>query len=118
MSLQFTHKPNYFLHAQLIMHHIKNHAEKHPEQNPVTFSLNDLHALFRDDLASASTNLDGIMNIADEYQIETLNGDRKIIQQYEIDAKSNSIRIEFDPEAFNSLLNGKALLAPDATLQG
>lgn len=118
MSLEFTHKPNYFMHAQQIMHYIKNYVEKNPNQNPVHFRLEDIYALFRQDLASATTNLDGIMNIVDEYQIETLNGDKKIIQHYQIDAKENTISIHFDQDALESLTQGQNFLSPDATLQG
>jgi hypothetical protein len=118
MSLEFTHKPNYFMHAQLIIHYISRHVEKQPHQNPAVFNLSDIYDLFRQDLASASTNLDGIMNIADEYKIETINGDRKIIQSYNIDAKANTLSIEFDVDALQSLANGKTPLAPDASIQG
>lgn len=118
MSLDFTHKPNYFMHAQQIMHHIKNYIEKHPNQNPIHFRLEDIYALFRQDFASATTNLEGIMNIVDEYKVETLNGDRKIIQHYQIDAKENTISIHFNEDALTSLSAGKNFLSPDATLQG
>jgi hypothetical protein len=34
----------------------------------------DVYEIFRQDFASTTTNLEGILHIADEYKIETLNG--------------------------------------------
>ena len=117
MSLAFTHKPDYFLFAQLIIHHIHRYVEKHPDTNSATFDLRDIYELFRQDLASATTNLDGIMNIADEYQVETLDGDQKLIRHYEINAKENTLFIDFDPAAATALRNGRQIIPPDPTIQ-
>ena len=116
MSLQFTHKPNYFLWAQLVIRHIENYITKHPDADNAIFDLRDIYELFRQDLASATTNLDGIMNIADEYKVETINGDEKIISHYEINAQENSLLIDFNAEALNSLRAGKKIIVPDASL--
>ena len=116
MNLEFTHKPDYFLFAQLIIRHIENYVAKHPDADNAIFDLRDIYELFRQDKASATTNLDGIMNIADEYRVETLNGDEKLINRYSIDAKNNSLLIDFNPNALESLKNGKSIIAPDATL--
>ena len=118
MSLQFTHKPNYFLWAQLVIRHIENYITKHPDAQNAIFDLRDIYELFRHDLASATTNLDGIMNIADEYKVETINGDEKIISHYEINAQENSLLIDFNTEALNSLREGKKIIVPDASLNG
>lgn len=115
MDLEFSHKPNYFLFAQLIIHHIHHYIEKHPDADNAIFDLRDIYELFRQDKASATTNLDGIMNIADEYKIETLNGDEKLISRYEIDAKNNSLLIDFNANALIGLKNGKPIITPDAT---
>jgi hypothetical protein len=117
MSLNFTHKPNYFLCAQLVIRHIENYISKHPDANNAIFDLRDIYELFRQDFASATTNLDGIMNIADEYKVETINGDEKIISKYSIDATENTLLIDFNSEALNSLREGKKIIVPDATLQ-
>ena len=118
MSLSFTHKPNYFMGAQLIMRHIESYVQKHPEAQDATFDLREIYKLFGQDLASTTTNLDGILNIADEYQIDTLDGDQKIIQSYFIDPTAHTLSIQFNAKALESLKTGKALIAPDATLQG
>ncbi len=117
MNLEFTHKPDYFLFAQLIIRHVENYIEKHPDANNAIFDLRDIYELFRQDRASATTNLEGIMNIADEYRVETLNGDEKLISRYAIDAKNNSLLLDFNPNALDSLKSGKQIIAPDATLQ-
>lgn len=116
MSLAFTHKPDYFLSAQLFIRHLETYIEKHPEANNAIFDLSDIYELFRNDLASATTNLDGILNIADEYKVETLNGDHKIIQHYNIDPTNNSLLINLNSEALTSLRTGKPIIAPDATI--
>lgn len=116
MSLAFTHKPDYFLSAQLFIRHLETYIEKHPEANNAIFDLSDIYELFRNDLASATTNLDGILNIADEYKVETLNGDQKIIQHYNIDPTNNSLLINLNSEALTSLRTGKPIIAPDATI--
>lgn len=116
MSLAFTHKPDYFLSAQLFIRHLETYIEKHPEANNAIFDLSDIYELFRNDLASATTNLDGILNIADEYKVETLNGDQKIIQHYNIDPTNNCLLINLNSEALTSLRTGKPIIAPDATI--
>lgn len=116
MSLAFTHKPDYFLFAQLIIRHIQTYVQKNPDTNQASFELRDIYELFRQDMASATTNLDGIMNIADEYQVETLDGDQKLIRRYEIDGKENKLLIDFDPAAVTALRNGRPIIPPDATV--
>ena len=117
MSLRFSHKPNYFLFAQLLVRHIENYIQKNPNINQAAFDLRDIHALFQEDHASSSINLDGIMNIADEYKVETLSGDQKLIQRYNVDAKNTKLVIDFNSEALQSLKEGKSLIEPDATIQ-
>ena len=116
MSLEFTHKPNYFLYAQLIIRHIENYIKKHPDANNAIFDLRDIYELFRHDLASTTTNLEGILNIADEYIIDTLNGDQKIISHYHINAKENNLLIDFNNDALEAPRSGKPIVPPDATL--
>ena len=116
MSLEFTHKPNYFLFAQLIVRHLESYIKKHPDASNAIFDLRDIYQIFRQDLASTTTNLDGILNIADEYTVETLNGDKKLISQYKIDAANNSLLIDFNPDALAAIKDGKQVIAPDATI--
>ena len=116
MSLEFTHKPNYFLFAQLIVRHLESYIKKHPDASNAIFDLRDIYQIFRQDLASTTTNLDGILNIADEYAVETLNGDKKLISQYKIDAANNSLLIDFNPDALAAIKDGKQVIAPDATI--
>ena len=116
MNLEFTHKPDYFLFAQLIIRHIENYVAKHPDADNAIFDLRDIYELFRQDKASATTNLDGIMNIADEYKVETLNGDKKLISKYTVNVTDNSLLIDFDPDALQAIKDGKKIIVPDATI--
>lgn len=114
MTLEFSHKPNYFLYAQLIIRHLEGYVKKHPDAQNAIFDLRDIYQLFREDLASTTTNLDGILNIADEYTVETVSGDQKIISQYKIDATNNSLLIDFNADALNALKDGKKIIEPNA----
>lgn len=114
MSLDYTHKPDYFLYAQLIIRHIETYIKKHPDATNAIFDLRDIYQLFRQDFASTTTNLDAILNIADEYAIETIHGDQKLISQYRIDAVHNSLLIDMNAEALAALKQGKRIIEPDA----
>ena len=50
MSLKFTHKPDYFLYAQLFVRHLENYIVKHPEENTPNFNLQDIYDLFGKDV--------------------------------------------------------------------
>ncbi|WP_335975881.1 hypothetical protein [Acinetobacter calcoaceticus] len=114
MTLEYTHKPNYYLFAQLLVRHIESYIHKHPDANNAIFDLRDVYEIFRQDFASTTTNLESILHIADEYKIETINGDQPLIQKYQIDAKNNSLLIDFNSDALTSLRSGKPILEPDA----
>ncbi|ALD01698.1 MAG: hypothetical protein RR231_11510 [Acinetobacter sp.] len=115
MSLEYTHKPNYFFFAQLLVRHVEGYIEKHPDAQNAIFDLRDVYELFRQDFASATTNLDSILNIADEYKVETLNGDQKLISRYSIDAQNNALLLDFNADALESLKQGKRIIEPEAT---
>lgn len=114
MTLEFTHKPNYFLFAQLIIRHLESYIKKHPDASNAIFDLRDIYQIFRQDLASTTTNLEGILNIADEYTVETINGDEKIISKFKIDAQNNSLLIDFNEGALAALKEGKRIIEPEA----
>ncbi|ELN4659012.1 hypothetical protein RZ729_005117, partial [Escherichia coli] len=84
--------------------------------NNAIFDLRDVYELFRQDRASTTTNLDGIFNIVDDYKVETLNGDQKLITGHSIDTVNNSLLIDFNQEALESLKNGKQIIEPDASI--
>ncbi|MFX9905289.1 hypothetical protein ABTP38_04040 [Acinetobacter baumannii] len=115
MNLEYTHKPDYYLFAQLLVRHIESYIHKHPDADNAIIDLRDVYEIFRQDFASTTTNLEGILHIADSYRVETLNGDQPLIQKYQIDAKNNSLLIDFNTDALNSLRSGKPILEPDAT---
>jgi hypothetical protein len=114
MTLEFTHKPNYFLYAQLIIRHIEGYIKKHPDTNNAIFDLRDIYQIFQQDLPSTTTNLNAILNIADEYTVDTISGDQKIISDYKVDATNNSLLIDFNVDAINALKDGKPIIEPDA----
>ena len=115
--MDFTSKPNYFLFAQLLIRHIESYVKKHLDAQNAIFDLRDIYEVFRQDLAATTTNLEGILNIADEYRIDTLNGDQKIISSFKIDAEQNSLLIDFNNDALQALREGRSIIQPDATIQ-
>lgn len=116
MQLEYRHDSNYFLFSQLFMRHIESYIHKHPETNHVSFDLHDIYEVFREDFAATTTNLESILNIADGYQVETLNGDEKLISSYKIDAKANTLSVDFNTDALQGLKSGHPLIEPDPTL--
>jgi len=63
MTLEYTHKPNYYLFAQLLVRHIESYIHKHPDANNAIFDLRDVYEIFRQDFASKTTNLEGILSL-------------------------------------------------------
>ncbi|ENX42604.1 hypothetical protein [Acinetobacter sp. NIPH 2100] len=116
MHLEYTHASDYFFFSQLLMRHIESYVRKHPDADNAIFDLRDIYEVFREDFAATTTNLESILNIADTYKVETLNGDQALIKGYKIDIKNNALLIDFNAEGLTSLRNGKTLITPDATL--
>lgn len=115
MNLEYMHKSDYFFFAQLFIRHVENHIKKHPNQFETNFHINHIQELFQKDRASITTNIDGILNIADEYSVETLHGDMKIINNYRVDHDQHVLYLEFNPEAAKAIVAGKQLIEPQAT---
>lgn len=114
MNLEYTHKPNYFFFAQLFIRHVEKHLKAHPEAKDANFYINQIQELFQQDRASITTNIDGILNIADEYMVETIVGDQKIIQKYKIDLDQHMLYVQFNPEAVQAICAGKQIIEPEA----
>lgn len=117
MQLEYTHDSDYFFFSQLLMRHIESYIQKHPDADNAIFDLRDIYEVFREDFAATTTNLESILNIADSYKVETLNGDQALIKNYRIDVKNNSLLIDFNAESLNSLKSGQPLIEPDASIQ-
>ncbi|MEB3754632.1 hypothetical protein [Acinetobacter sp. MD2(2019)] len=113
MSLEFTHKPNYFMFAQLLMRYVQQQTSS--AASTLEVSMHDLSELFHHDTASITTNLDSILNIADEYKVETVQGDQKIIESYSKDSTQQVLILKLNAEAMKSLSDGKRLIEPNAT---
>lgn len=116
MNLDFSHKPNYFLFAQLLVRFIETQS-KQQNMSQLNISFEQLEQIFQGDSAATTINLEGILNIADEYKVETLSGDQKLIELYQIDHEQLNLTLDLNAQAISELIQGKALIAPDATLQ-
>ncbi|GAB3047596.1 hypothetical protein GCM10027155_11730 [Acinetobacter apis] len=114
MNLQFTHKPNYFLGAQLVVRHLQNTLQKE-KRDHVIFSIDDFKQLFQGDNASATIDLDSILHIAKQYKVETLSGDTALIQSYHIDGEKHNVNFTINTSAVDALNEGKSFITPDAS---
>ena len=91
MQLEYRHDTDYFFFSQLLMRHIESYVHKHAEES--------------------------ILNIADSYKVETLNGDQPLIKNYKIDVKNNALLIDFNSDSLSRLKAGQLLIEPDPTLE-
>ncbi|HCW3764180.1 TPA: hypothetical protein OXK32_003794, partial [Acinetobacter baumannii] len=55
-----------------------------------------------------------ILNIADEYVLETEEGLLPLISSHSINLKNHVLSLEFSPKALTSLLSGRSLVNPKA----
>ncbi len=116
MNLEYSHKPNYFFFAQTFVRFIEGYIKKNPTAMHAEFDIRDIYNLFRQDFAASTTNLEAILNIADEYAVNTTKGIQNLILKYHIHADSDRLSLDFDPDAVDSLLAGALFVEPDATL--
>ncbi|MBF7689895.1 hypothetical protein [Acinetobacter pollinis] len=107
MNLEFTHKPNYFLYAQLLIRHIEDQLNKDKTLHQIRISFEKLKHIFQEDTAATSTNLDSILHIASEYKIETLSGDERIIQKYAIDVEDKELILNIPESVIQSWIDEK-----------
>lgn len=114
MNLHFTHKPNYFLGAQLIMRHLQDSLHKEKKEQ-ITYSIDDFKQLFQGDNASATIDLDSILHIAKQYKVETLSGDVALIKAYQIDGEKHRVQFTIDESAVDALNEGQTFIVPDAS---
>ncbi|MEB3754873.1 hypothetical protein [Acinetobacter sp. MD2(2019)] len=113
MNMEFTHQPNYFFFAHRLVQFLEGYLRKHPETD-TEFNLQSIeHDVFGDDRASSSVNLEGILNIADEYQVHTERGVLPLIRSYMIQAEKHVLKIQFHPESVRGLSLGELSRYPN-----
>ena len=112
MNLEYSHKPNYYFFAHKLVLFLEGEVRKHPEHLRETYNLHEIYDLFNHDFASTSTNLEGILNIADEYVIETAYGAQPLISKYRIIAENHILELDFNSNAINELSAGTSIHYP------
>ena len=110
----FAHKPNYFFLSHTLVGFLINKIQEAGVLSELTIDLKDIFSLFHQDLASTTSNLEGIINIADNYHVGTESPEYRLISSYKIHADSNRVTFHFSPKAVQALQQGQALIAPDA----
>ncbi|KAA8734480.1 hypothetical protein F4V57_05850 [Acinetobacter qingfengensis] len=116
MSVNFTNKPNYFFFAQALINFLQGKIQSGViTDSRHSFALATIYETFGQDLAASTANLDGILNIADNYYAGD-DPQQKLIEQYRINAESNQIEFIFNEATVNAIKYGAELHAPDPTL--
>ena len=115
MSLKFTHKPNYFFFAQTLINFLVNKIQKNGGATELNLHLSEIYDIFHQDFASTTANLEGILNIADNYHVGKEDQEHRLIARHKINAEANSITFFFSPHAIDALAQGLDVIAPDAT---
>lgn len=114
MSLKFTHKPNYFFFAQTLINFLVNKIQKTGKVTELTIHLSDIYEVFHQDFASTTANLEGILNIADNYHVGREDADHRLIASHKIDGEAHQITFFFKPHAIDALSQGQDIIVPDA----
>ena len=114
MNMLYTHKPNYYFFAHKFVLFLESYLKNHPTEEQTSFNLQTIYDLFSHDRASSTTNLEGILNIADEYVFETEDGLLPLISKHSVNLKNHVLSLEFTPQALASLLSGHSLVNPKA----
>ena len=114
MDMLYTHKPNYYFFAHKFVLFLESRLKKHASDAQMTFHLQTIYDLFSHDRASSTTNLEAILNIADEYVLDTDEGPQPLIRAYHIHLENHILTLEFNPKAIESLKSGQTIVSPQA----
>lgn len=112
MNMLYTHKPNYYFFAHNFVLFLESYLKAHPLEQQTSFNLHTIYDLFSHDRASSTTNLEGILNIADEYVLETDEGSQPLIRSYHLHLDNHVLTLEFNPKAVESLKAGQIIVSP------
>lgn len=112
MNMLYTHKPNYYFFAHKFVLFLESYLKAHPFEQQTSFNLHIIYDLFSHDRASSTTNLEGILNIADEYVLETDEGSQPLIRSYHLHLDNHVLTLEFNPKAVESLKAGQIIVSP------
>ena len=112
MNMLYTHKPNYYFFAHKFVLFLESYLKSHATEQQTSFNLQTIYDLFSHDRASSTTNLEGILNIADEYVLETDEGSQPLIRSYHLHLDNHVLTLEFNPKAVESLKAGQIIVSP------
>lgn len=114
MNVEYSHRPNYYFFAHKLVLFLQNYVKQHPNSQSATFNLSEIYDLFGHDRASSTTNLEGILNIVDEYTLETAEGDQPLIQSHRVHINNHILSLTFNSSAIESIVIGKMIVNPKA----
>lgn len=112
MNMLYLHKPNYYFFAHKLALFLTDYVKTHPSEQHTSFNLHTIYNLFSHDLASSTTNLEGILNIVDEYKLDTEEGLQPLLTTHSVSLSNHVLNLDFNHKAMQSLNAGKALLSP------
>jgi len=112
MNMLYTHKPDYYFFAHKFVLFLQDYLKSHPTELQTSFNLQTIYDLFGHDRASSTTNLEGILNIVDEYVLETDQGKQALISAYHVHLDSHILTLQFNPKVMQSLITGIQIERP------
>ncbi|MCG2571978.1 hypothetical protein LVY74_00195 [Acinetobacter sp. ME22] len=112
MNMEYLHKPNYFFFAHKMVLFLEKYIKQHPMEQEAHFNLQTIYDLFSHDRASSTVNLEGILNIVDEYLINTHQGIVNLVHEYDIHLDNHVLSLNFHPQAMQSVINGESVFFP------
>ncbi|MHA3054570.1 hypothetical protein E0H77_13420 [Acinetobacter sp. ANC 4633] len=112
MNMEYLHKPDYFFFAHKMVLFLEKYIKQHPMEQEATFHLQAIYDLFGQDRASSTINLEGILNIVDEYLIDTQHGIATLIHDYSIHLDNHILTLNFHPHAMQSVSHGASVFFP------
>ncbi|WP_111896091.1 hypothetical protein [Acinetobacter sp. MB5] len=112
MNMEYLHKPDYFFFAHKMVLFLEKYIKQHPSEQEATFHLQAIYDLFSQDRASSTINLEGILNIVDEYLIDTHQGIVTLISDYDIHLDTHILTLNFHPNAMQSIIEGASVFFP------
>lgn len=114
MNMEYLHKPNYFFFAHKMVLFLEQYIKQHPMEQEANFNLQTIYDLFSHDRASSTINLEGILNIVDEYLINTQQGIVGLVNRYNLHLDNHVLTLNFHPQAMQSVIDGESIFFPNA----
>jgi hypothetical protein len=114
MQLNHAEPPNYFFFAHALINFLRRKIETGAIRSTSdTFSLFEIYAVFGQNFAATTANLEAIVHLANHYYLADQPKQHLIISHH-IDAQAHTLHLVFDAPSLQAVQSGAELHAPDA----